>query len=198
MKDLGLLILRATTGGLLAGHGAQKLFGAFDGPGLDGTAQMLESLELRPGRAWAPLAGLAELGGGLLTALGLFNPVGPVSIISAMTMATFTAHRGKPIWVTAGGAELPLSNVASALAVALAGPGRYSLDAALRLRLPSAMVVFAVVAAGAGLMAGLAPRFRREARLRRRERLARRGREGHELPTQAETAEQRARRAGGI
>ena len=42
MKDLGLLILRATTGALLAGHGAQKLFGAFKGPGLEGTAGMLE------------------------------------------------------------------------------------------------------------------------------------------------------------
>lgn len=198
MKDLGLLILRGTTGGLLAGHGAQKLFGAFDGPGLEGTAHMLESLELRPGRAWAALAGLAELGGGMLTALGLFNPVGPVGIVAAMTIATFTAHRGKPIWVTEGGAELPITNAASALAIALVGPGRYSLDAAFRLRLPGAVVACTLVAAGAGVMAALAPRLGRGVRCRRRARLARRGREGHDLPTQAETAEQRARRAGGV
>ena len=189
MKDLGLLILRATTGGLLAGHGAQKLFGAFDGPGLDGTAQMLESLELRPGRAWAPVAGLAEFGGGLLTALGLFNPLGPVGIISAMTMAALTAHRGRPIWVTAGGAELPLTYASNALAIALTGPGRYSLDAALRIRLSAGVVGFAIAAAGTGLALGLGTRRRREAPLRRRE---------HDLPTQAETADQRARRAGGI
>lgn len=198
MKDLGLLILRGTTGGLLAGHGAQKLFGAFDGPGLEGTAAMLESLEVHPGRVWAPLAGLAELGGGALTALGLLNPLGPLGVIAAMTMATFTAHRGKPIWVTTGGAELPLTNAAGALAVALAGPGRYSLDTALGLRLPHAVVALAVVAAGAGVMAGLVPRLGRETRRRRRERLARRAGDGHDLPTQAETAEQRARRVGGV
>jgi putative oxidoreductase len=35
--DLGLLVLRATFGSLLAGHGAQKLFGVFGGHGIEGT-----------------------------------------------------------------------------------------------------------------------------------------------------------------
>jgi len=38
MSDIGLLILRLAVGGLLAGHGSQKLFGWFSGPGLKGTA----------------------------------------------------------------------------------------------------------------------------------------------------------------
>ena len=49
MRDLGLLIIRLVMGSLLAGHGAQKLFGSFEGPGPQGTARWLESMKLRPG-----------------------------------------------------------------------------------------------------------------------------------------------------
>jgi putative oxidoreductase len=73
-SDLALLVLRAVSGSLLVGHGAQKLFGSFNGPGLEGTSGWLESMGLRPGRPWAYLAGLSELGGGALTALGFLNP----------------------------------------------------------------------------------------------------------------------------
>ncbi len=136
MEDAAKLILRLTTGSLVAGHGAQKLFGLFEGPGLEGTSGWLESMGLKPGKAWAWLAGLAEFGGGALTALGLMNPLGPLGIIGAMSMATAKAHWDKPIWVSAGGAELPVTNIAVATAVALAGPGKYSLDHALGIKLP--------------------------------------------------------------
>ncbi|MCZ7571100.1 MAG: DoxX family protein [Ardenticatenaceae bacterium] len=156
MKDLELLILRLTTGGLLAGHGSQKLFGWFGGHGLEGTGQWLESsLGLAPGKAWASAAASAEFGGGLLTALGLFNPLGPVGIISAMSMATAKVHWGKPIWASQGGAEFPLTNMAVALAVAFAGPGRYSLDHALGIRLPRWLVVLTTLAAAVGLVLGI-------------------------------------------
>src|SRR5690349_9421584 len=61
-SDLGLLILRLAVGGLLAGHGAQKLFGWFGGHGLEGTGGWLESIGLRPGKSWALMAGLSEFG----------------------------------------------------------------------------------------------------------------------------------------
>jgi putative oxidoreductase len=155
MNDLALLTLRLTTGGLLMGHGAQKLFGWFGGYGIEGTAGWLESLGLRPGRHWARLAGASELGGGALTALGLASPLGPVSVIAAMGTATAKAHWGKPIWVTSGGAELPVTNIAVATALALAGPGRYSLDRALGIRipLPVALLVAAAAAGGVALAA---------------------------------------------
>ena len=78
MTDLALLLLRVVTGGLLVGHGAQKLFGSFGGNGLDGTGQWLESLGLRPGKLWAGGAGLSEFLGGLLTLLGLGGPIGSI------------------------------------------------------------------------------------------------------------------------
>src|SRR5262245_15615338 len=84
--DLGLLILRLAVGGLLTGHGAQKLFGWFGGHGLEGTGGWLESIGFRPGKSWALLAGLSEFGGGALTSLGLLHPLGPLATLGAMTI----------------------------------------------------------------------------------------------------------------
>jgi putative oxidoreductase len=136
MRSLAALILRVVVGGLLTGHGAQKLFGHFSGPGLEGTSGFMEMLGLRPGWPWAVLAGLSEFGGGVLTVLGFLNPLGPLGIIAAMSMASAKAHSVKPIWVTEGGAELPVTNIAVAMALLLSGPGKISLDRALGIRLP--------------------------------------------------------------
>ena len=130
------LIVRFAQGSLMAGHGAQKLFGSFGGPGLEGTSGFMEMLGMRPGRPWAYMAGLSEFGGGVLTALGLLNPLGPLGIIGSMSMATRKAHWGKPIWVTEGGAELPILNIVISTALMIREPDRYSLDRILGIRLP--------------------------------------------------------------
>jgi len=149
MRDFAILLLRLVVGGLLAGHDTQKLFGWFGGMGPERTSGWLESMGLRPGRWWNYAAGAGEFGGGLLTALGFLHPLGPVGAISASTMAVFTAHAGKPVWNAEGGAELPLTNAAVTLAVALAGPGKYSLDRMLGLRVPRSLL--SLVLAGSTL-----------------------------------------------
>jgi putative oxidoreductase len=136
MTSLAQLIIRVIVGGLLAGHGAQKLFGSFGGSGVEGTAGWMESMNLRPGRDWALAAGLSEFGGGILTALGALNPLGPILAAGAMLMATLKVHHGKPIWGQAGGAELPVTNMAVLAALLLADPGRFSVDRALGIRIP--------------------------------------------------------------
>jgi putative oxidoreductase len=130
-------IVRVVQGSLMAGHGAQKLFGSFGGPGLEGTSGFMEMLGMRPGRPWAYLAGLSEFGGGVLTTLGLLNPVGPLGVIGAMAMATRKAHWDKPIWVTEGGAELPVLNMAISTALMIREPDVFSLDRVLGIRLPA-------------------------------------------------------------
>lgn len=157
MSDLAMLILRVVLGSLLAGHGAQKLFGWFEGPGFEGTHGFVESLGLRPARPWAILAGLSEFGGGTLTLLGLLNPLGPLGIIASMAMATAKVHWGKPIWVTEGGPELPVTNAALSTAIMVNGPGKYSLDRAFGIRLPGwltllglAVVALSVIYTGVG------------------------------------------------
>ena len=69
--EYGLLLLRLVVGLLFAGHGAQKLFGWFGGGGPQGTAAFFASLGYRAPAAMALVAGLSELGGGLLLATGL-------------------------------------------------------------------------------------------------------------------------------
>jgi putative oxidoreductase len=155
MTDLALLVLRVVTGGLLVGHGAQKLFGVFGGPGLNGTAGFLESLGLRPGWLWAVGGGCGELVGGLLTVFGLGGPLGSVLTNSSMKMATFKVHSGKPIWAASGGAELPVVNAAVGTALALIGPGRYSLDRLFRIKIPWWVTLVVSLGAGVTLVAGL-------------------------------------------
>lgn len=155
MKSLALLLLRLTTGGLLIGHGGQKLFGWFSGPGLEGTSGWMESMGLKPGRPWAILAGGSEFVGGVLLSLGLFTPLGALSALSAMGMATTKVHWGKPIWVTEGGAELPLTNGAVATALILTGPGKISMDEAFGTKLPGWVVVPGLALAATGVATGL-------------------------------------------
>ena len=151
--DAGLLVLHGLVGLLLAGHGAQKLFGLFGGHGPEGTAGFMDSLGLRPGKLHAYAAGAGELVGGALIALGLLVPLGAALIVAVMVAAALTAHRGKPIWVTAGGAELPLVYGLVAFALAAVSAGDVSLDAALDLDL--AGTGWALAALGVGLVGGI-------------------------------------------
>jgi len=129
--ELGLFVLHVVPGLLLMGHGAQKLFGWFGGHGPAGTGQFMESMGMRPGRHMALAAGANEFGGGLLLALGLLTPLVAVLIVSTMTVAILTAHRGKGLWNTGGGAELPLLYGVVAAALAFNGAGQWSLDHAI-------------------------------------------------------------------
>ena len=135
-SNLAALVLRAALGGLLAGHGSQKAFGWFNGPGLEGTSGFMEMLGLSPGRPWGTMAAFSELGGGVLKTLGLLHPLGPLGVIGSMSIATTKAHWDKPTWVAEGGADLPVTNIAVATALLLNGPGKYSLDRAFGIRLP--------------------------------------------------------------
>src|SRR5262249_34048308 len=134
--DVGLLLLRVVVGAYLTVHGTQKLFGWFGGPGQAGTRGFMKMLGFRPAGPWAVVSGPREAGGGLLLLLGLLDPLGTLGVVAAMTTAIFAAHWRHGPMNTDGGYELPLTNVAVALAVGLAGPGRYSLDALLGIALP--------------------------------------------------------------
>lgn len=152
--DIALLVLRLVVGLLVAGHGAQKLFGWFGGHGIGGFSGWLGSMGFRPPRVWAWLAGIAEFGGGLLFAAGWLSPLGSIGIASSMLTAIARAHWPK-IWVTEGGLEYPLTNLVVVAAVGMTGPGVYSLDAVLRTSLPGSLTAALVIVALVGWLVGL-------------------------------------------
>ena len=130
---LGLLVGRVVLGLVMAAHGAQKLFGWFGGYGLGGTGAFMTQLGFPAGRAFAGAAGLAEVTGGLLVALGLLWPVGPALVVSVMVVAAITVHWQHGLFATNNGIELPLLYATGAVVLAFTGFGAFSLDAALGL-----------------------------------------------------------------
>jgi uncharacterized membrane protein YphA (DoxX/SURF4 family) len=65
VNESATMIVRLVQSSLIGGHGAQKLFGSFGGPGLEGTSGFMEMVGMSPGRPWAYLAGLSEFAGGM-------------------------------------------------------------------------------------------------------------------------------------
>ncbi|AVH57904.1 MULTISPECIES: DoxX family protein [Streptomyces] len=126
--DCGLLLLRLTFGLILAGHGAQKLFGIFGGSGLSDTADGFAALGYRPGMVFAVIGSLSEFLGGLGLAVGLFTPLAAAAMIGVMINAMVTVTGEHGLWGTEGGVEYNVSIAIVALAVAAIGPGRLALD----------------------------------------------------------------------
>jgi putative oxidoreductase len=146
--NLALFALHVTIGGLMAAHGAQKLFGSFGGGGLDGTADMFDRIGLRPGRVHAPLAGCAEFFGGLALALGLLTPFAAAAVIAVMIAAILSVHLPNGLFNTNKGYEFNLALIAMAFALAGVGPGEWSFDHAFGLDLTGAGWAIGALAIG--------------------------------------------------
>lgn len=150
MRHFGLFIARVVFGSYLAVHGAQKLFGSFKGSGPEGTAGWFEKLGIRPSKPMAYLAGASELTGGVLTATGIADPLGPIIIAGTMAVASTTHHEQGPL-AQDGGFELPLTNLAMATALMSAGTGALRLGphapkSLIRLSLLAALVLGGIAA----------------------------------------------------
>jgi putative oxidoreductase len=151
--DVGLLVLRVLVGVPFSLHGFQKLFGWFGGGGLAATGRWFAGLGFGSGRAAAVMAGSSEVAGGLGLAFGLLTPLAAVAMIATMTTAAFVNGSENGFWSAKKGWELNGYLIVVAVAIAITGPGRYSLDALLGLRELSG-VVPGLIAATVGLGAG--------------------------------------------
>lgn len=149
----GLLVLHVFVGLLFAAHGAQKLFGAFNGPGVAGVTGFMSSLGLEPARFHGLAAGVIEFGGGLLIALGLVTPIAAAGLIAVMITAIVTVHGANGFFSQDGGIEFNATLIAVLFALTSIGPGDVSLDSALGLGLTG--FGWALGALAAGVVGGL-------------------------------------------
>ena len=117
---LGLLILRLFVGFAFVRHGSGKLN---DIAGFAAEFQIPKPMALA--------AMLTQLCGGVLLLLGLLTPLAALGIASTVAVATFFLIReGQPFINPKGHSwENTAFYVAAGLALALLGPGSYSLDA---------------------------------------------------------------------
>lgn len=128
LSGLSEALLRVAAGAFLIPHGAQKLFGAFGGYGLEATAQFFQTqLGFANGYLAALGAGSVEVFGGLLLALGLFTRVSAGAVAVFMAVAT-SVHLGGSFFWTEGGWEYPALWTIIALMFMMRGGGQYSLD----------------------------------------------------------------------
>lgn len=127
-SSLAGLALRLPTGIIFASHGAQKLFGALGGYGLEGTGQWMASIGLEPGYLMALGAGSAEFFGGIALLLGLL--VRPAAVVLAFTMlvAIFAVHFANGLFMSNNGYEFGLALLAISVALAFSGGGAFSID----------------------------------------------------------------------
>ncbi|MFJ5263365.1 DoxX family protein [Streptomyces sp. NPDC088387] len=151
-QDVGLLVLRLTLGVILAAHGTQKLFGWFGGNGIDGTGRFFQASGYPAPEFMATVAGLIETGGGIALALGLLTPLAAAAVLGNMVNAVAVGWAGGFFAPT--GIEFPLLLACAAGALALSGPGRFSVDRSLpvlrvhRLGYGASAVALALITAG--------------------------------------------------
>ncbi|GAA4028341.1 DoxX family membrane protein [Allokutzneria multivorans] len=127
--DFGQLVLRFALGGTFIAHGAQKIFGAFGGPGITGFAQFLQSKGFTQTTLLAWLTGLTELVGGALVVIGLFTPLAAAGLLAVMINVVILKWGGGFfLGQQAAGFEFDLVLGAMAAGVVLTGPGRLGLD----------------------------------------------------------------------
>jgi putative oxidoreductase len=152
----GLLLIRVVLGATMAAHGSQKLFGWFGGPGPQGTAGFFSGLGFGFPLGMALLAGAAELGGGVLLALGLATPIAAFAIAAVMVTAVSTVHWKNGFFAGNGGYEFNLLIFAVAVGLAATGPGRFSVDSAGSWAGSLSGLWWGVGVLGASVLAGLA------------------------------------------
>ncbi len=158
-QHLGLLVLRVGLGVVLGAHGLQKLFGWWGGQGVTGFKNSLSDVGYQHADILAYVSAGGEIVAGVLLVLGLFTPVaaaGALAFLINGLLATVSArpHSHTFSYFLPDGHEYQITLIVMAVAVILAGPGRYGLDA--RRGWAHRPFIGSFVALLAGIAAGIA------------------------------------------
>ncbi len=127
--DVSLFLVRVIVGIIFAAHGSQKLFGAFDGPGLAETVKMFG------GGPLGYLVTIGEFFGGLGLIFGFLTRFSAASLIVIMVGAIAMVHGKNGFFLGHGpestmgesGFEYNLALIGLLLPILIAGPGRFSI-----------------------------------------------------------------------
>ena len=145
--DLGMFILRVLGGVTVAAHGWAKFM---RGGRLPGVGRWFDSMGMRPGRLHARLAATTELVGGLALAAGFLTPLAALAVVAVMAVASYTVHR-EHFFILDNGWEYTFVLAVVATTVAVVGPGRWSVDELIGVRVDGWAGL--ALAAGGGLAA---------------------------------------------
>ena len=160
--NLALLVLRCGAGAVMLAHGINHIYG---GGKIEGTARWFASLGMTPGIVHAWLASLTEVAGGIALVLGLLTPLGGAAVVGVMLVAIITNHRGNGFFIFRPGEgwEYVMTLTIVGFAIAVVGPGEWSLDHALDLTddlVGSTGLLIALLAGAGGAAALLAVAWR--------------------------------------
>jgi putative oxidoreductase len=133
-QDLGLLLLRLAIGALLIGHGLQKAFGLWGGPGFDGFEESLTDAGFQHADILTYVATGGQIAAGVLLVLGLFTPVAAAgalaySVTGILAEAMAAHEEARLASFLTDGHEYKVILVCAIAAIILIGPGRYGFDA---------------------------------------------------------------------
>ena len=127
MTDLASLVLRVFLGAMFMGHGLQKAFGLFGGPGVKGFSEMLSGMGFAPAIFWAYLAAYTEIIGGLCLILGLFTRISAAWLLIFILIAALKVHISKGFFLSQGGFEYTFIIAAVCIALILLGTGKFGI-----------------------------------------------------------------------
>lgn len=133
-QDLGLLVLRVAVGALFIGHGLQKVFGWWGGPGLGGFRDSLADVGFRSADILTYVAAGGQIAAGVLLVLGLFTPIAAAGalgylVTSILAEASIAHDEARLSAFLTDGHEYQVVLLCAVAAIILVGPGRYGLDA---------------------------------------------------------------------
>jgi putative oxidoreductase len=126
-QHYGNLILRSLVGVVFLAHGSQKLFGAFGGPGLEGTGKMFEQIGLASGQTWATVVGTIEFFGGMALIIGFLTRYAALLLSAVMVVAIFAVHLPNGFFMPTG-VEFAFALLAATLTLLVGGPGPLAVD----------------------------------------------------------------------
>ena len=126
------LPIRLALAAVMIAHGAQKVLGSFGGSGFNSFIGGTTPFGfMRPAWLWLAAAALSELVGGIFVGLGFLTRVGAFFIACTMLTAVIGVHWTGGFFASNRGYEYPLSLLAMALALMIAGGGQASIDKSL-------------------------------------------------------------------